>query len=336
MKDSDSLLKKRSRVGSKVLKSTPFILLLLMGIWLLLNRQLVIDTITVWQFRPTADIEQLSKDSAMSQDGRFLYLASRPQLDDKDTFNSNCKVRETQSMILGCYAEGRIYIFNVSDKRINGVKTVTAAHEMLHAAYARLSNGDRERLDKLLSAQFDKVTDRTTLDLIKLYDETELGQRYNEMHSLFATELEDLLPELETYYKKYFSDRHTLVSIYKKYHKVFTDLKNTSDNLQQQLSSQKAAIEKNNYLYDLQVSELDADIKAFNKKASSVNGFSTESEFNNARSELIARQAKLNQLVDLINAMIKKYNQGVEDLNNLGVEIDKLNQSLDSRSETIE
>ena len=36
------------------------------------------------------------------------------------------------------------YIYNVNDERLNGLKEVTAAHEMLHAAYERLPESDKK------------------------------------------------------------------------------------------------------------------------------------------------------------------------------------------------
>ena len=38
-----------------------------------------------------------------------------------------------KTAVLGCYANREISIFNVTDQRLDGIREVTAAHEMLHA-----------------------------------------------------------------------------------------------------------------------------------------------------------------------------------------------------------
>ena len=83
--------------------------------------------------------------------------------------------------------------------------------------------------------------------------------------------------------------------------------------------------------YKTESSTLDDKIEAFNKKAKTVGGFSSTNEFQTARETLLDRQTNLNNLVAKINQKIEDYNNGVEKLNALGIEINKLNQNLDSR-----
>ena len=54
--------------------------------------------------------------------------------------------------MLGCYHSNQdgIFLYNVQDARLAGVQQVTAAHEMLHAAYDRLSTKDKNYVDGLL------------------------------------------------------------------------------------------------------------------------------------------------------------------------------------------
>ncbi len=49
-----------------------------------------------------------------------------------------------RNAILGCYnpSSRDIYIYNVTNSELDGVKEVTAAHEMLHAAWERLSESE--------------------------------------------------------------------------------------------------------------------------------------------------------------------------------------------------
>lgn len=311
------------------------LVILAIGIWAILNRQFIIDQITVWQFKPAEEVVALSNDASMNDHGKFLFYASRPELQSAADFNSNCQTRESQSIVLGCYTDNKIFLFKVTDNRINGIKTVTAAHEMLHAAYTRLSDSERDRIDSLLKVQLTNTTDQDILDLVALYDKIEPGERWNELHSIFGTETAQLSSELETYYKQYFTDRSQVVAAYAKYHQVFAELKLQATTLQDQLTPKKAVIESKTNEYKIKLSQLEIDIRDFNQKASTANGFASQYEFDQARMALMARQSALVSLADQINTLIKEYNQGVSDLNALGVEIDKLNQNLNSQSQTI-
>lgn len=305
------------------------------GVWAVLNRQFVIDQITVWQFKPSAEITALSRDASLNDHGTFLFYASQPELQSATDFNSNCKTRETQSIVLGCYTNHRIFVFEVTDSRIVGVKTVTAAHEMLHAAYERLSSAERDRVDKLLEAQLAKTEDQDMLDLVALYDKLEPGERWNELHSIFGTEVAQLSGELETYYKQYFTDRSQVVAAYTHYHQVFTDLKAQATTLQDQLSSKKATIDSKTIEYDTKLAQLESDIKAFNQRAATTGGFASQAEFSRARASLMTRQSALTALAQQINALVAEYNRIVGDLNAVGIEINELNDNLNSQSQSI-
>ncbi len=84
---------------------------------------------------------------------------------------------------------------------------VTAAHEMLHAAYAELAPGQRRRVDQLLDQAFEASADQRLRDTLAEYADAEPGQRHNELHSILPTEVAELSPPLERYYQRYFEDR---------------------------------------------------------------------------------------------------------------------------------
>lgn len=272
----------------------------------------------------------------MSERGKFLYYASRPELNDRTNFNDNCATREQQSIVLGCYAAQRIFLFDVTDQRISGIKTVVAAHEMLHAAYEHLGVDETQSLNRLLEDQLAKTTDQDLLDLVEMYEETEPGQKYNELHSLFATEVADLSLDLENYYEKYFTDRTKVVKAYQEYSQVFADLKNQATVLQSDLKTKEDRIKRLTANYESETTSLASDITAFNARAQQTDGFGSMAEFELAREELLTRQTALTELSATINDLIDEYNDGVVSLNALGIEIDELNESLDSTIQTIE
>jgi chromosome segregation ATPase len=299
-----------------------------------LNWRQIVDQIAVWQFQPTTEITKFVSDSGMNDRGQFLFYASQPSLDDRAEFNRRCPKYE-QSVVLGCYVNGAIYIYNVADERLVGIKTVTAAHEMLHAAYERLSHDDRARLNRLIEQQFDATTDQRILDLVRAYDETEPNQRLNELHSIFGTEVASLSAELEKYYDQYFDARSKVVMIHEAYQQIFDDLKARQADLQSKLDQLNRQINTAADEYDTAAERLSADVTAFNIRAARQNGFASQADFAVARAELLSRQAKLDNDVAAINSWVEEYNRAVEDLNALGVEAGKLQRNLDSRSPTI-
>ena len=322
--------------GRRIAAALIFLAIMGAGVWAAFNRQFIIDQFTVWQYDMPRAVAALASDGGMNEHGEFLFRASRPELNDRANFNKNCAMRERQAIILGCYASGRIYVFDVTDARVSGVRTVTAAHEMLHAAYERLGAGERSDINKLLKKQLARTTDQELLDLVKIYAQTEPGRELNELHSLFATEVADLLPELENYYKKYFADRSKVVQVYQKYHQVFADLDARAAELKRQLEIKNAEIAATMAQYQTDVNALSLDIDEFNRCAQTLNCFASQAAFGQARAKLIARQNALKSTASQINSQIEQYNIGVAELNALGIEAQKLNQSIDSHAPLIE
>ena len=108
------------------------------------NSQSIRDWWVLRSFSPSNEIVSLADDTGMSDQGRQKFYVSQPELNSRASFNDNCPFPD-RSLVLGCYASLRIYIFDVDDPQLEGVEEVTAAHEMLHAVYDRLSTGDRDR-----------------------------------------------------------------------------------------------------------------------------------------------------------------------------------------------
>lgn len=129
-----------------IVSSLLTVLLFLVAGWVVLNRQYVVDQLVVWQYQPSSEVAQLAERAQMNDKGTFYFYASEPQLDGTAKFNEVCKRQEENSAILGCFTNGKIFVYNISDKRLNGVEEVTAAHEMLHAVYVRLSSSEKTTL----------------------------------------------------------------------------------------------------------------------------------------------------------------------------------------------
>ena len=100
---------------------------------LVLNRQSIIDEITLWQYQPSSQIAEIANRVKMSDFGKKMFYVSKPQIQSASEFNKDCRRVEQGNAILGCYDQvaGEIYIYDVTNAELDGVKEVTAAHEML-------------------------------------------------------------------------------------------------------------------------------------------------------------------------------------------------------------
>lgn len=304
--------------------------LLLLAIWLFLHRQMVVDQVAYWQYRPTAEIVALAQNASMSSEGRYYFYVSFPEIQDRDHFNSSCNTTHTQeTVVLGCYTGRHIYVFNVEDPKLDGIKEVTAAHEMLHAAYDRLSTSERNRINALLDKTARATTDENLKTLLSAYDKSEPGERLNELHSILGTQVHNLDPELESYYKQYFSNRGALVDLSDKYEAVFNSLKSQQQQLAAELEQLGTDITAESSAYNLAIAQLNSDIASFNDRASS-GGFSSQAQFNSDRANLVGQQDDLKVQRNNLNAKIAQYNQKRQALEAINSQAEALNRSINS------
>lgn len=298
---------------------------------LLLNRQLIIDQITVWQYKPTAEVAAIASTASFSENGTFVYYASQPSIESTQLFNDACGRTEQTTAILGCYSSDRIYIYNITNEKLAGIKEVTAAHEMLHAAYQRLSDADKQSVNALLEVEYEKLkNDQKFAERMAFYARSEPGERENELHSIVGTEIASVSPALETYYKRYFTDRQKTVALYTGYSAVFKQINERSTELSSSLKVLAAKIEAATNSYNTSVKSLNQDIAAFNAKASTSGGFSSQSEFRAEQSALTGRAASLDAERTAIAADLATYRAQRAELESISAESAELNQSIDS------
>jgi len=326
-------VKKRSFSGAIIAGVLSIGLLAAAG-WLVLNRQYVMDQVSVWSYTPSSKIQAIEAQVAFTPKGQFHFYSTQPEVDGSDKFNQDCPRQEVGNPILGCYTgQHRIFIYEVGNAQLDGIEEVTAAHEMLHAAWERMGDSERGRIGALLRAEYQKLASDTELTTrMDYYERTEPGQFENELHSILATESRTLSPELETYYKQFFQDRQKVVSLHEKYNTIFKNLKNETETLYTELTALGSSIEARTTTYNRDVSQLSADIQAFNGRANS-NDFSSMSQFNRERSLLLVRSNQIDADRASISSDIDSYNAKYERYQQLSSEIEVLNKSIDSIKE---
>lgn len=306
------------------------ILLVACAVLVIVYRQFVVDLITVWQFKPSNNISAIVTRDSMNDYGKFLFYASRPQLESSQHFNTVCSRKEKTTSVLGCYNNGQIYIYNVTDTRIDGIKEVTSAHEMLHAAYERMNSTDKIKVNELVESEYKKLkNDKDFAELIAFYDRNEPDQRDNELHSIIGTSVVDIDPALEAHYKKYFSNRQAVVTLYVKYNGVFKDLADRSTVLSEQLNNLAKTINDRSNQYNIDVKTLDSDITTFNDRAAS-GDFVSQNQFYSERATLSRRIANLDATKSSIDSDIDKYNSTLAEYNTISTQSKQLYDSIDS------
>lgn len=294
------------------------------------QRQYVVDAIQYHQYTPTEAIKQITQEAGLTDDAIFTFYATNPAVEPSDSFNAHCERKEADSPILGCYAASRIYIFDVTDDRLDGIKVVTAAHELLHAEYDRLPESERKRLTGLLNAEYTPGTDEKLDARMKYYEKTEPGETVNELHSIVGTEFGSISPELESYYRRYFTDRKALVRLHVEVESRFNTLSKEADAIVARIESLATSINSSTDQYNADVAALDAAVQEFNRRASRSGGFTTQKEFQAARQELVDRSAALSVSRQAIQADIAEYKTLLARLDAINTESASLNKSLDS------
>lgn len=310
---------------------------LLIGIAVLafvwLQRQNIFDWWALRDYTPPTSIASLAVDTTMTDHARKVFYVNKPQILDRTPFNEKCSDHGEQTIVLGCYHGGQrgIYLFDITDQRLVGVQQVTAAHELLHAEYDRLSSKEREHIDGLLEAYYqNSLTDQRIKDVIDSYKITEPHDVVNEMHSIFGTEVSDLPTELEDYYARYFSDRKKIIAYANDYQSEFIGRKNqvtTYDKqlaeLKSQITTKQTSLEEQNSNLVAQRSQLEfliqSDAKAYNEGAAKFN-----------------REVKVyNQSVEELKALVVEHNALVDKRNTIALEQQELSQAIDSHVESL-
>lgn len=322
--------KRQTGRGKKLVKLGFSLLLIILAVWVFTHRQALQDQLALAGYEPSAAIADLAADASLSPLGTKLFYVTDPELHGKDTFSQVCQgLGDEKSNVLGCFTGQRIYIYDVPDERLSGVREVTAAHEMLHAAYMRLSGDERQRVDDLIRKQLETNVAPHVEELIAIYERLEPDQILNEMHSILATEQRDLLPELEQYFSQYFDDRDIVVSLSDEYRSVFESLRREQQQLAEEIDTLATQINDNTEALNRQINEYNVAVEAFNARASS--GTMSRQEFEQERAQLTEERNAIEVAADANDALRATYSQKREQFESLAVEFAQLQNTLDSQ-----
>jgi chromosome segregation ATPase len=295
-----------------------------------LNRWNIYDSLRLRGYQPPQAITQLATDTTMNDHTRRLFYVYHPALEDKTAFVQSCKLAE-KTIVLGCYVPSQgIYLSNITDERLAGVIQVTAAHETLHAAYDRLSDSDKSKVDAMVTSAYSQVTDKRIRETMDAYRKSG-ADTTNELHSILGTEVRNLPPDLEAYYSRYFKDRKAIVAYSEKYEQAFDERQKAVDSYDQQLATIKGQIDG----AEATLASQEATLKTERGRLDALLSAKQYEAYNAGVPGFNAQVAAYNTSVRKIRGLIDQYNDIVNKRNAVALEETELVKAIDSRPETI-
>lgn len=274
----------------------------------------IIDWWRLRGYAPPASVSMLATQDTMTTYAKHLFYLNRPNIAMGTAFNTNCPSGGEKTIVLGCYIgdENGIYVYDVTDQRLKGVEEVTAAHEMLHAAYQRLSTQDRNKVDTMLQNYYDHdLHDQRIIDTISAYKKSEPHDVVNEMHSVFGTEIATLPGPLENYYTQYFTNRQAVTTFAAAYQSEFSSRQAAIKLYDSQLVQIKSSVDANNHALALQKAKIDAEANSLSASRSNgdINGYNSGvDDYNNLVNSYKALAAMTQKLIDQYNSLVSKRN----------------------------
>jgi hypothetical protein len=174
---------------------------------------------------PPAPIVDIMDRTTMTAAARTLFLAARPRIETKAELANHC--RSTSGVhTLGCFrvvqecgghdAAGctttQIHLLQIDRADVSDLIYVSAAHEMLHAAYEKIPEGDRQQLDRQLDAALGQLEKCRVDTNLSAYAGRSPAEMKSELHSVLATEFAVLPPGLQEHFSRYFANRQLVVA----------------------------------------------------------------------------------------------------------------------------
>jgi hypothetical protein len=295
--------------------------------WDAQRRQAYADQWIVWTEPPPPRIEQLAQALELTETGRRIFFASRPQIDGAADFQQHCPLEG--DIVLGCYGAQRIYVYEVTDERLSGTVEATAAHELLHAYYDRLSSDEAARIDELVAGYVATLpADDENVRIVAGYPP---AQQADEWHSRLGIAYAELPAALETHYAEIFADRSRVIAFSAESTAQLDGYADRIEQLSAELAAASDDLEARSAAYDAAIAALNADVATFNSRADA-GDFSSQSQFDSERAALLARQDALEADRVQLNRDVDAYNAKLEELKALDAERAELFSQLDSRT----
>lgn len=302
------------------------IILLVATAAIAINFTIIKDFFTGLAYHPTDEMSRIRTDLNLTDKGTLIFNATMPELREKSDFNTLCRGTETETAILGCYRDDRIYVYDITDEELIGIRELTSAHELLHAVYHRMSSQQKQELTDILVQVYQENQD-TLGEEIDLYQD---DQKKEEIYVRAGTEIRDLPDELEKHYAEIFKNQDQIADYYKSYITVFKQIEQNLETLLKKAQDLETEITAKTAEYESGATNLNQEIQEFNNCANTPNCFTSRWAFNNQRNALLNRQNELENLYNEINQLISEYNTTATEYNENLLHGQALNMAINS------
>jgi hypothetical protein len=316
---------------------------ILVCLWMIGNQTNLQEWLDTNPHPPSAEIERLAKATTMTRSAQRLFYRQNPVIEQRREFWNSCRKVPVKGVMLGCYTrQGRISkisIQAVTEPKLNGIMEITAAHEMLHAAYDTLNDFERDRMTQKLEQAVSRVNDPRLLKVLEQYKADDRPRYLNELHSHLGTELMDFAnPELDQYYERYFTNRRQLVTFAVKSGAAVRQIDERAEVLKPEIDRQEAdlkarktdldqtdkALASNSQALAAQMNQVTRTRESAERALamgdrSGVIEFETEkSRFNEEVTRHNEQVRQQQEQVDAYNELLASYQKKVKEYNQLG------------------
>lgn len=286
------------------------------------------EWIKLLQYEAPPQVAKLAVTTTMTDAARRLFYLNEPKIESNKSAQNLCKGTE-HTVVLGCYVPNKgIFLQEVSDPRLQGVMEVTAAHEMLHVAYQRMSLLEQTKLNEKLQAALQQLRNPRIEQLVEAYREQDPNVVNNELHSILGTEVRNLSPELEEHYLKYFTDRSKIVAFSEQYEGVFTTVRAKAKQIASQLVTLKSTLEN----LDTQIKSEKANISSDRSSIESERSANPDADYSSRIAIFNNRVQSFQALVARFNEQTNIYNQNLAAYKSLAQEEKSLVESLQNKT----
>ena len=207
----------------------------------------------------------------------------------------------------------------------DSIAGVMAAHELLHAAWDRLSEGEQKEITGWLDELYESDQEWFAVELESYEDE----EWTEEMYTRAATKRRELPAELEEHYGEYFEDRAQVVQYYENYQEPLNELNAELDERWAELDELDVAIERERAEYEAAVEEYNGRVERFNACADTPGCFD-EATFQRLGRPLEAEGEELDAWQEALNGRIREYNQKLAEYNERAAVLEGLYRRMNS------
>ena len=320
-----------------------FIGAFLVTLWVGGNQDMLLDWLNVKPQASSPDIERLATATAMTRSAQRIFYRQDPTIEQRREFLKTCSKVPVKGVMMGCYSRrgsvGKIAIQVVTEPRLQGMMEVTAAHEMLHAAYDKFSQSERDRLTPLLESAVTRVKDERLLKVLNQYKADDRERYLNELHSHLGTEISNLgEPELEKYYQKYFTNRQQTVSFAVKAGSTLRVIDERAEVLKPEIDRLEIDLKARRVELDSTESQSKSSSQRLEEQSSALsqirenaeNGLANVDRSTGLIAEFENQRTRFNDAVEVHNAQVRERQVKIDSYNNIAVDykkkVDEYNQ----------